>query len=101
MVSNNGASEASRLPSRVDSDDLIAMFEERNPEKDEVREAFEVFDKNKDEFIDAEDLQKVMSGLGLEQGLENCRRMIGVFDENEDGRLDFQEFVNFMEKTFI
>lgn len=99
MVSS-GEKEAVTLPSRFDSDEMFAMFEERNPGLDEVREAFQVFDKNRDGFIDAKDLQKVLSGLGLKQGFENCRRMIGVFDENEDGRLDFQDFVKFMENSF-
>ncbi|PIN04435.1 hypothetical protein CDL12_23027 [Handroanthus impetiginosus] len=88
-----------KLPEKMDVDDLSELFEEKNPNLDEAKEAFDVFDDNKDGFIDAKELQKVLCALGLKEGLDidNCRRMIGVFDENEDGRIDFDEFVKFME----
>ncbi|KAL0431721.1 UNVERIFIED_CONTAM: putative calcium-binding protein CML46 [Sesamum radiatum] len=72
-----------------------------NPNLEEVKEAFDVFDSNRDGFIDAEELQKVLCALGLKEGseMENCRRMIGLFDENGDGRIDFDEFVKFMESS--
>lgn len=88
-----------KLPSKTE---VFDIFEEREPSLDEVREAFEVFDGNKDGFIDEEELQRVMGALGLKEGMEvkNCRRMIGAFDENGDGRIDFHEFVKFMEISF-
>ncbi|KAI3452292.1 hypothetical protein Pfo_008957 [Paulownia fortunei] len=94
--------EGAKLPARLDADDLFNIFEERNPSLDEVKEAFDVFDNNRDGFIDAKKLQKVLCALGLKEGseMENCRRMIGVFDENGDGRIDFDEFVKFMENSF-
>ncbi|KAL0395638.1 UNVERIFIED_CONTAM: putative calcium-binding protein CML46 [Sesamum calycinum] len=88
-----------KVPARLDADDLFNLFEEENPNLEEVKEAFDVFDSNRDGFIDAEELQKVLCALGLKEGseMENCRRMIGMFDENGDGRIDFDEFVKFME----
>ncbi|TYI30816.1 hypothetical protein ES332_A05G413600v1 [Gossypium tomentosum] len=49
-----------------------------------------------------EELQRVLCVLGLKQGLklENCNNMINNFDEDGDGRIDFQEFVKFMENSF-
>ncbi|KAL7094737.1 hypothetical protein ACP275_11G122800 [Erythranthe tilingii] len=84
------------------ADIAFDLFEERSPCLDEVKEAFDVFDENRDGFIDAKELHKVLCALGLNEGLEmeNCRRMIGVFDENGDGRIDFDEFVKFMEINF-
>ncbi|KAL0350878.1 UNVERIFIED_CONTAM: putative calcium-binding protein CML46 [Sesamum radiatum] len=92
---------AKLIPARLDANDLINMFEERTPSLDEVKEAFDVFDSNRDGFIDAKELQKVLSALGLKEGseMESCRRMIGAFDENGDGRIDFDEFVKFMENS--
>ncbi|KAK4417653.1 putative calcium-binding protein CML46 [Sesamum alatum] len=89
------------IPASLGADDLFNMFEERAPSLDEVKEAFNVFDSNADGFIDAKELQKVLSALGLKEGseMENCRRMIGAFDENGDGRIDFEEFVKFMESS--
>ncbi|KAH6792014.1 hypothetical protein C2S52_002491 [Perilla frutescens var. hirtella] len=90
------------LPARLDTAGIFDIFEEREPSLDEVREAFDVFDDNRDGFIDENELQRVVCALGFKKGLkvENCRRMIGAFDEDGDGKIDFQEFVKFMENSF-
>lgn len=95
----SGEEEVKDIPATLD---VFDIFEEMSPRLDEVREAFDVFDGNRDGFIDAEELQKVLCALGLKEGLEmeNCRRMIGVGDEDGDGKIDFDEFVKFMENSF-
>lgn len=92
--------EGEKLEERVGSDEICGLFEEKEPSLEEVKEAFDVFDENRDGFIDAGELQRVICILGLRQGLEleECKRMIGVFDENGDGRIDFNEFVKFLVK---
>lgn len=94
-------SDEAKLPASLDANDLFNLFEEENPSLDEVKEAFDVFDNNRDGFIDAKELQKVLCTLGLKEGsqMENCTRMIRVFDQNGDGRMDFDEFVKFMETS--
>ncbi|XP_022751934.1 probable calcium-binding protein CML45 [Durio zibethinus] len=91
--------ESKKLNESFGSDELSRLFEEE-PSLEEVKQAFEVFDENKDGFIDAEELQRVLRILGLKEGLENCNKMIKTFDEDGDGRIDFQEFVKFMENSF-
>ncbi|XVE68163.1 hypothetical protein DITRI_Ditri09bG0046800 [Diplodiscus trichospermus] len=93
--------ESEELNESFGSDELCRLFEEE-PSLEEVKQTFDVFDVNKDGFIDAEELQRVLCILGLKEGLklENCNKMIKTFDENGDGRIDFQEFVKFMENTF-
>ncbi|KAI3722413.1 hypothetical protein L2E82_33451 [Cichorium intybus] len=90
-----------KLPEVLNSTYLFNMFEEEQPTLAEVKEAFDVFDENKDGFIDARELQRVLSALGLKErsDMEDCKKMIGAFDENADGRIDFNEFVKFMEST--
>ncbi|KAF5449625.1 hypothetical protein F2P56_030050 [Juglans regia] len=91
-----------QMPERIGADELSQLFDQEDPCLDEVREAFEVFDANKDGFIDARDLQKVLCNLGLEKGseVEECRKMIRAVDESGDELIDFSEFVKFMEKSF-
>lgn len=95
-------SKSQKFPKNLNSNDLFNMFEEEQPRLDEVKEAFDVFDENKDGFIDAKELQRVLSSLGLKEkaAMNDCKKMIRVFDDNNDGRIDFDEFVKFMEGTF-
>ncbi|KAH9726978.1 putative calcium-binding protein CML45 [Citrus sinensis] len=95
--------EDEELPQKLGSAELSWLFEEKEPSLEEVKEAFDVFDENKDGFIDAMELQRLLCILGLKEGfeLENCKKMIKTFDKNGDGRIDFKEFVKFMEKSFV
>ncbi|KAF8107459.1 hypothetical protein N665_0121s0012 [Sinapis alba] len=94
--------ESDGLRKRYSSEELLNLFEEKEPSLEEVKQAFDVFDENRDGFLDPIDLQRVLTILGLKQGsnLENCRRMIRSFDGNKDGRIDFHGFVKFMENNF-
>ena len=96
-------SESEGLQKRYSSEELSKLFEEKEPSLEEVKQAFDVFDENRDGFLDPIDLKRVLTVLGLEQGsnLENCRRMIRSFDGNKDGRIDFYGFVKFMENNSL
>nr|GLL29908.1 calmodulin-like protein 3 [Ipomoea trifida] len=63
-----------------------------------LREAFEVFDGDTDGLITAEELSKVLGSLGLKQGktLEDFKEMIGRFDLDGDGMVNFDEFKRMM-----
>jgi len=93
------SSESDELDEKYGSNELSELFDENEPSLEEVKMAFDVFDENKDGFIDAKELQRVMCILGLKEGSEvkNCQKMIKNFDENQDGRIDFTEFVKIME----
>ncbi|XP_042032503.1 probable calcium-binding protein CML46 [Salvia splendens] len=82
-------------------ENIEGIFEGVEPLVEEVREAFGMFDENDDGFVDAEELEKVMSSLGL-VGLsqQECERMIMVFDDDGDGRISFGEFVKLIEESF-
>ncbi|KAF5726967.1 calcium-binding protein CML45 [Tripterygium wilfordii] len=81
---------------------LLGLFESKEPSLEEVKEAFDVFDLNRDGFIDTEELQRVLCSLGCKEAveLENCRRMMKTYDHNGDGMIDFKEFLRFMEIGF-
>ncbi|GLJ50338.1 hypothetical protein SUGI_1072330 [Cryptomeria japonica] len=67
-------------------------------EKEELKEAFCVFDKDGDGFITPPELQNALLNLGFREAneLQNCEAMIAKFDKNSDGRIDFEEFENMM-----
>ncbi|CAK9160374.1 unnamed protein product [Ilex paraguariensis] len=72
--------------------------EEDSNTESELVEAFKVYDLDGDGFITSEELQSVLSRLGLwdEHGGQDCKSMIIVYDSNSDGVLDFEEFKNMM-----
>lgn len=88
----------------VKEGELQGVFEEEEPSLEEIREAFEVFDENRDGFIDAEELSRVLSGLGFidqseddDDVVNKGENMIRDFDRNGDGLLDFHDFIKLME----
>ncbi|KAK6939933.1 EF-hand domain [Dillenia turbinata] len=90
----------------LDIDEFLFFYEslsesKRNKEENEeegeesdLAKAFKVFDLNDDGFISSDELESVLSRLGLweEKGGRDCRTMIRAFDTNSDGLLDFEEF---------
>lgn len=74
-----------------------SIMEERDEEED-MLEAFNVFDQNRDGFISVDELRTVLASLGLHQGrsLEECRKMIVKVDIDGDGMVNFKEFRQMM-----
>ncbi|KAG6599380.1 Calmodulin-like protein 4, partial [Cucurbita argyrosperma subsp. sororia] len=72
--------------------------EDEDEDEDELREAFGVFDKDKDGMISVEELGLVLSCLGMNEGkkLENCKEMIKKVDLDGDGMVNFDEFKRMM-----
>ncbi|KAJ4973891.1 hypothetical protein NE237_007065 [Protea cynaroides] len=94
--------DGEKLQERLRLDGLLQLFEEKDPTSDELKEAFQAFDENRDGYIDAEELQRVLCALGFVERLElgECKRMIAAFDTNEDGLIDITEFVKILEISF-
>lgn len=74
---------------------------EAEEEERDLREAFDVFDGNKDGLISAEELGTVLGSLGLRQhggrpAVAECRDMIRLVDSDGDGMVSFEEFKRMM-----
>ncbi|KAG8093849.1 hypothetical protein GUJ93_ZPchr0012g20331 [Zizania palustris] len=74
--------------------------EEEDDERD-LRDAFDVFDGNKDGLISAEELGTVLGSLGLRRhggrpAVAECRDMIRLVDSDGDGMVSFEEFKRMM-----
>ncbi|KAK4430325.1 putative calcium-binding protein CML25 [Sesamum alatum] len=57
-----------------------------------LRDAFQVFDIDKNGSISAEELQDVLQNLGEECTLAECRKMISGVDTDGNGAISFDEF---------
>ncbi|KAL0314373.1 UNVERIFIED_CONTAM: putative calcium-binding protein CML44 [Sesamum angustifolium] len=84
-----------RMPEHEANDDIHSSHDHH---ENDLFKAFKVFDLNGDGYISCEELQSVLSRLGLwdKRSGQDCKDMIRVYDENSDGVLDFQEFKNMM-----
>lgn len=64
----------------------------------QVREAFNIFDKNGDGTISSEELGSVMRSLGLNPSEGEIMDMIDSADIDKDGSVDLNEFISLMPK---
>jgi Ca2+-binding EF-hand superfamily protein len=85
------------LPLSAGGDGAEEGDEEEEEEMD-LKEAFDVFDGNKDGLISAEELGTVLGSLGLRgrTAAAECRDMIRLVDSDGDGMVNFEEFKRMM-----
>jgi calmodulin len=62
----------------------------------EFREAFEIFDKDKDGYITIKELGEIMKNLGQSPSEAELQDMINEVDIDGNGNIDFKEFLGLM-----
>eukprot|EP01026_Neomeris_dumetosa_P008188 TRINITY_DN1258_c0_g1_i1.p3 TRINITY_DN1258_c0_g1~~TRINITY_DN1258_c0_g1_i1.p3 ORF type:complete len:215 (-),score=41.55 TRINITY_DN1258_c0_g1_i1:234-878(-) len=65
-------------------------------QKQEIREAFDLFDTDGSGAIDAKELKVAMRALGFEPKKEEIKKMIADIDKDGSGTIDFEEFLSMM-----
>ena len=60
-------------------------------QKQEIREAFDLFDTDGSGTIDAKELKVAMRALGFEPKKEEIKKMISDIDKDGSGTIDFNE----------
>ncbi|XP_062203269.1 calcium-dependent protein kinase 27-like [Phragmites australis] len=65
--------------------------------EDHLFAAFQYFDKDGSGYITADELQQACDEFGIED--VRLEEMIGEVDQDNDGRIDYNEFVAMMQKT--
>lgn len=74
----------------------MAERNERNDMSEDLRNAFRVFDANGDGRISVEELRHVMVNLGDPLTDEEVDEMMREADKDNDGYVDYEEFVTMM-----
>ncbi|KAK7344182.1 hypothetical protein VNO77_13516 [Canavalia gladiata] len=64
--------------------------------EEEFKEAFRLFDKDKDGYISPTELLCVMRSIGVKVTEEELEQMIIVADVDGDGRVNYEEYVRMM-----
>lgn len=63
----------------------------------EVKTAFELFDKDRDGLINAEDLKTAFNSLGFEFNQDEILRIIMELDPNNTGTIDYENFAELIQ----
>ena len=83
----------------IDFPEFLTMMARKMKDHDteeEIVEAFKVFDKDGNGLISAAELRHVMTSLGEKLTAEECDEMIQEADINNDGHINYHEFVKLM-----
>ncbi|MCO5584179.1 hypothetical protein L7F22_038102 [Adiantum nelumboides] len=87
----------------LDFSEFTTLLQRAQPEDDDfdkiLADTFELYDVDRNGFIDAHELLQVLRKLGAvcksapsPPSVDDCQRMIAAHDLNGDGRIDFEEF---------
>ena len=63
-----------------------------------LKEAFKLFDKDRNGYIDAKELKQVTTTLGSQLTDEEFEDFWREADINNDGKLDYEEFIKIMKQ---
>merc|ERR1711872_1002088 len=83
----------------IDFDEFLEMMRKQAEQQDnsaELKEAFKIFDRDGNGYIDAAELKKVVTLYGERLSLEEAEELLNEADMDGDGKLDFEEFVKMM-----
>lgn len=67
----------------------------------ELKDAFDLYDIDKNGLISAMELHKVMKMLGMKSTISDCKKMIRKVDEDGDGNVNFEEFKKMMSNGLV
>ncbi|XP_026191119.1 caltractin [Cyclospora cayetanensis] len=70
-------------------------------QKQEIRDAFDLFDTDGSGCIDAKELKVAMRALGFEPKREEIRKLIAAADADGTGTIEFSEFLSMMTQKIL
>jgi len=83
----------------IDFDEFMEMMKKQAEHQDnsaELKEAFKIFDRDGNGYIDAAELKKVVTQYGARLSLEEAEELLHEADLDGDGKLNYHEFVQMM-----
>lgn len=84
----------------VELDEFIQMMKNQTKSMssdDAIRQAFRVFDKNGDNYINRDEIRTAMNNLGENVTEKEVDEMLSCMDINKDGKVSFEEFKKMFE----
>ena len=84
---------------KIDFDEFMTLMIQNSPDtqtEDEVINAFRVFDKEGKGLISSAELKHIMMTIGDKMTEEEADEMVNEADIDEDGMINYEEFVRMM-----
>ena len=84
---------------KIDFDEFMILMTRRSPDtqtEEEVINAFRVFDKEGNGLIASSELKHIMMTIGDKMTEEEADEMVNEADIDEDGMINYEEFVRMM-----
>ena len=84
---------------KIDFDEFMILMTKSSPEtqaEEEVINAFRVFDKEGNGLIASSELKHIMMTIGDKMSEEEAEEMVNEADIDEDGMINYEEFVRMM-----
>jgi calmodulin len=88
---------------RLNFEDFLRHAEQRIEcvySQEDLRNSFEMFDKDGDGRLTLPDLKRAMLYLGLDPTHSQVKRMFKKIDSNNDGKIDFKEYILLVTRDF-
>ncbi|ORX46319.1 calmodulin [Hesseltinella vesiculosa] len=85
----------------MDFSEFLSLMARKQRDTDttqELRQAFQVFDKDGNNYISKDELRQVMDSVGEKLTQAQLEEMIQEADTDGDGRINYEEFVKMMAK---
>jgi len=70
-------------------------------QKQEIKEAFDLFDTDGSGSIDAKELKVAMRALGFEPKKEEVKKMMGEADREGTGKIEYKDFLELMQSKMV
>lgn len=107
LGSATSADEVKRIMSELDTDgdgfidlnEFKAFHCGGGDSNKELKEAFDLYDQDKNGKISASELHSVLRSLGEKCSVKDCRKMISSVDVDGDGCVNFEEFKKMMTRS--
>lgn len=80
-------------PRKVGKSGRIELSDEQ---KNEIKEAFDLFDTDKDGSIDYHELKVAMRALGFDVRKQDVIKLMREYDRNETGKITYNDFTDIM-----
>ena len=85
----------------IDFDEFVALMKDKALEVDvdsDIREAFRMFDRNKDGYIDMSELSKMFALVGGLFTRDEMEEFMTEADKDGNGKIDYEEFLKILMK---